>query len=66
VVPTAVPPAPLRISGGVPDHQLKWPPGDSAVLVDVADGQFESGEQVPACVDPAGPGQRDERADADD
>ena len=55
---------PLRVSGGVPDHQLQWPPGDPAVLVDVGCGQLESGEQVPA-VDPAGPGQRDERADLD-
>ena len=56
---------PLRISRGVGDHQLKRSSGDPAGVVDVANGQLESGQQVPAGLDPAGPGERGERADAD-
>ena len=56
---------PLRIGRGVPDHQLERSPGDPAGVVDVADGQLEPGEQVPARLDPAGPGQRNKRTDPD-
>ena len=56
---------PLRIGGGVPDHQLEWSSADPAGVIDLANGQLESGEQVPAGLDPAGPGQRNESADPD-
>jgi hypothetical protein len=56
---------PLRISGGIPDQQLKWPPRDTARLVNFANGQLEPGEQVPSRFDPAGPGQRDKGTDLD-
>jgi hypothetical protein len=51
-----------RVSGGVPDHELEWP---SAGVVSFANGQLESGEQVPSRLDPAGPGQRNEDTDPD-
>ncbi|GAA3935762.1 hypothetical protein GCM10023085_16530 [Actinomadura viridis] len=56
---------PLWISGGVPDHQLEWPSGDPAGVIDFADGQLESSEQVAARPDPARRRQRDEGADLD-
>ena len=56
---------PLRIGRGVPDHQLERSSVDPAGVIDVANGQLESGEQVPARLDPAGPGQRNESADPD-
>jgi hypothetical protein len=57
--------SPLWISRGISDHQLEWPSGDPAGVIDFADGQLESGEQVPARLDPAGPSQRNESADLD-
>jgi hypothetical protein len=57
---------PLRISLGVPDHQLERSSGDPAFVIDVANGRLESSEQVPARLDPARPGQRNESADPDD
>ena len=54
---------PLGISRGVTDHQLEWASADPAGVVDFANRQLESGEQVPARLDPAGPSQRNERAD---
>ena len=56
---------PPRIGRGVPDHQLEWSPADPAGVIDVTNGQLESGEQVSARFDPARPGQRKERADLD-
>ncbi|KQV14571.1 hypothetical protein ASC99_30925 [Kitasatospora sp. Root107] len=56
---------PLRISRGVPDHQLDRPATDPTGVVDVANGQLEAGEQVPARLDPAGPRQRNESTDPD-
>ena len=56
---------PLWISRAVSDDQLEWSTGDSTVVIDFADGELESGEQVPARLHPAGPSQRDERADLD-
>ncbi|GGR27916.1 hypothetical protein GCM10010251_49940 [Streptomyces aurantiogriseus] len=55
----------LWISRGVPDHQLEWSSDDPAGVIDLANGQLESSEQVLACLDPAGPGQRNESADLD-
>ena len=57
--------SPPRISGGVGHHQLNWPAADPAGVVDVAHGELEPGQQVPAGLDPAGPGERDERAAPD-
>ena len=37
---------PLRISGGVPDHQLQRSSADPAGVIDLANGQLESGQQV--------------------
>jgi hypothetical protein len=51
------------ISRGVSDHQREWPSGDPARVIDVANGQLESREQVPARLDPARPRERDERTD---
>ncbi|GAA1312725.1 hypothetical protein Psi02_73780 [Planotetraspora silvatica] len=56
---------PLRIGRGVPDHQLEWSSDDPAGVIDLANGQFESSEQVSACLDPARPSQRNESADLD-
>ena len=56
---------PLWISRGVSDHQLEWSCDDPAGVIDFANGQLESSEQVLACLDPARPSQRDERADPD-
>ena len=56
---------PLRISGSVPDHQLEWSSADPAGVINLAGAQLESGEQVPARLDPAGPGQRNESTDLD-
>jgi hypothetical protein len=56
---------PLRISRGVPDHQLEWPPADPAAVVNLANGQLEPCEQVSARLDPAGPGKRDQSTDLD-
>ena len=56
----------LRVGGSVPDHQLKWSSADPAGVIDLASGQLEPGEQVPARLDPAGPGQRNESTDLDD
>jgi len=47
--------SPLWISRGVSDHQLEWSSGDPAGVIDFANGQLESGEQVLACLDPARP-----------
>ncbi len=58
-------PGPRGIGGGVTDHELDGPARDPPGLVDLARGQVESGEQVPARRDPAGAGQRHERADPD-
>ena len=55
----------LRISGGVPYHQLERCSGDSAGVVDLTNGQLEASEQVPAGLDPARPGERNESADLD-
>ena len=49
----------LWIGRGVPDHQLE------GGVVNLADAELESGEQMPACLDPARPSQRDESADLD-
>ncbi|CAM5672817.1 hypothetical protein STENM327S_05404 [Streptomyces tendae] len=54
---------PVRIGRRVPDHQFEWCAADAAGVVDVAYGQFHPGEQVPARLVPAGPGQRRESAD---
>ncbi|GGQ17733.1 hypothetical protein GCM10010140_55080 [Streptosporangium pseudovulgare] len=56
---------PLRVGRGVPDHEFEWSSADPAGVIDLANGQVESGEQVPARLDPAGPGQRNESADPD-
>ncbi|GIH72241.1 hypothetical protein Mth01_44940 [Sphaerimonospora thailandensis] len=56
---------PLRIGRGVSDHQLEWSSADPAGVIDFANGQLESGEQVPACLDPARPTQRNESTDLD-
>lgn len=56
---------PAGIGGGVADHELDGPAGDPPGLVDLARGQVESGEQVPARPDPAGAGQRHEGPDPD-
>jgi hypothetical protein len=53
------------ISGSVSDHQLERSSADPAGVIDVADGQLESSEQVPARLDPAGLSQRHESADLD-
>jgi hypothetical protein len=53
------------VSRGVSDHQLEWSADDPAGVIDVADGQLESGEQMVACLDPARTSQRDEGADLD-
>ena len=54
---------PLWISGSVPDHELKWPSADPADVIDFVNGQLQSGEQVFARLDPAGPIQRNESTD---
>jgi hypothetical protein len=46
---------PLRIGGSVVDHQLEWSSANPASVIDFANGQLESSEQVPARLDPAGP-----------
>jgi hypothetical protein len=46
---------PPRISGSVSDQQLEWSSADPAGVIDFADGQLESSEQVPARLDPAWP-----------
>jgi hypothetical protein len=46
---------PLRISGSVSDHQLKWSSADPAGVINFANAQLESSQQVPARLDPAGP-----------
>ncbi|EKX69033.1 hypothetical protein STRIP9103_09108 [Streptomyces ipomoeae 91-03] len=56
---------PLGISRGVSDHQLERSSDDPAGVIDFANGQLESGEQVLARLDPAGPSQRNESADPD-
>jgi hypothetical protein len=56
---------PLWVCGGVLDHQLEGPPVDPAGLVHLVNGQLESGEQLPARLDPAGPGQRNESTNLD-
>lgn len=55
----------LWIGRGVSDHQLEWSSCDPACVIDFANGQLESGEQVLACLDPARPSQRSESADLD-
>jgi len=55
----------LWISRGVSDHQLEWSSDDPAGVIDFANGQLESSEQVLACLDPARPSQRNESADLD-
>jgi hypothetical protein len=54
---------PLWIGCGVADHQLERPSADTASVVDVADGQLDSSEQLLAGLDPAGPSERDQSAD---
>jgi hypothetical protein len=54
---------PLRIGRSVSNQQLEWSAGDSAGPIDVANGQFESSEQMSAGRDPARPGQWNESAD---
>jgi hypothetical protein len=56
---------PLRISGSVSDHQFERPAADPARVINFANGQLESSEQVPARLDPAGPSQRNESTDLD-
>ncbi|GED89691.1 hypothetical protein TNCT6_67760 [Streptomyces sp. 6-11-2] len=56
---------PLWIGRGVPDHQLNWSSGDPLGVIDVAYGQLKSSEQVLACLDPAGPSERNQSADPD-
>lgn len=46
---------PEWISRGVSDHQLERPSDNSAGVIDVANGQLEPSEQMPARLDPAGP-----------
>lgn len=53
----------LRIGGGVADQQFERPSGDPAGAVHLVNGQFESGEQVVARLDPPGPAQRDQGPD---
>jgi len=53
------------IGRGVSDQQLEWPADDAAGVIDVADGQLESREQVSACLDPARPRERNESTDVD-
>jgi hypothetical protein len=54
---------PTRIGRGIPDHQLEASAADAAGSVDVVRRQFEPGQQVTACFDPAGPGEGNESAD---
>lgn len=56
---------PLWISGGIPDHQLQWPPGDPARDIDLTGSKFEPSQQVPPGLGPAGPGQRTDHPDLD-
>ena len=56
---------PLWISRGVADHQLEWSSNDPAGVIDLANSQLESCEQVSARLDPARPRQRNESADPD-
>ena len=56
---------PLWISRSVSDQQLEWFSGDPAGVIDFANGQFQSREQVSACLDPARWSQRNEHADLD-
>jgi hypothetical protein len=56
---------PLWISRGVSDHELEWSADDPAALIDFANGQLESSEQVSPCLDPARPSERNESADLD-
>jgi hypothetical protein len=56
---------PLWISRGVPDHQLEWSSDDPAGVINFANRQLESSEQVSACLDPARPSERNESADVD-
>jgi hypothetical protein len=53
----------LWISRGVSDQQLESSSADPAGVIDVANGQLESGEQVSACLDPARSSERNESAD---
>ena len=46
---------PLWIGRGVSDHQLEWSSDDPAGVIDFANGQLESSEQVLTCLDPARP-----------
>jgi hypothetical protein len=46
---------PPWISRGVSDHQLKWSSDDPTGVIDFANGQLKSNEQVSACLDPARP-----------
>jgi len=54
---------PLWISGSVSDHQLEWSSGDPVGVIDFANGELESGEQVSARIDPAWTGQWNKSAD---
>jgi len=56
---------PLRISGSVPDHQLEWSSGHPVGVIDVTNRELESGEQVPARIDPARASQRNKSTDMD-
>lgn len=55
----------MGIGRGVPHHQRHRPAHDAAGVVDFAYGQFHPGEQVPARLVPARPGQRHESPDPD-
>jgi hypothetical protein len=42
---------PLWVSGSVSDHQLERSSADPAGVINFANGQHESSEQLPACLD---------------
>lgn len=55
----------LWIGRGVSDHQFEWPSDDPAGVIDFANRQLESSEQVVACLDPSRPSERNQRTDPD-
>ena len=57
--------APLRIASAIADDELERSAGDSAGVIDFANGELESGKQVLTCFDPARAGQLNKSADLD-
>jgi hypothetical protein len=55
--------SPAWIGRGVSDKELERSSDDPAGVIDVANGQLESSEQVLACRDPARSSQRHESTD---